>query len=88
MSHPDLMVKNAFSGNKKCIFSSYFSCKCTHGRMSVRGRYAPDIYLFRGESEVVWYNLTIVKPAGHVSDDIFIIQFVIFIKIFFKSFLV
>ena len=56
--------------------------------MSVDGRYAPDIYLFRRESKVVWYNLTIVKSAGHVSDDIFIIQFVIFIKIFFKSFLV
>ena len=56
--------------------------------MSVDGRYAPDIYLFRRESKVVWYNLTIFKSAGHVSDDIFIIQFVIFIKIFFKRFLV
>ena len=29
ISHPDLMIKKAFSGNKKYIIFPYFSCTCT-----------------------------------------------------------
>ena len=45
-------------------------------------------YLFCCEPVVIRYNLSVFESTRHIAYDILIIQFIIFVKIVFKSFLV
>jgi len=44
--------------------------------------------LINSQSKVIWNDFPVLKPDRHVSNNIFVVQLVIFIEIFFKSFLV
>ena len=62
--------------------------KCKEGEGGSKGNNFLNNYLINSETKVVRFHLPVLETTRHIPYYIFIVKFIIFIKIFFKRFVI